>query len=138
MEVEEDKIVPPLKNAAPLLQKDRAQQEKNRKQAAALAVFEKKIADHELVMKPVSVEYGLTAAISRFSLLRTVGWIFASWSKTWPIISTPGLSCARSASETRQSCSAALANADARYAASAFAGGFHPYPSKWPRSKTFL
>lgn len=60
MEVEEDKIVPPLKNVLRLVtQKDRAQQEKNRKQeAAALAVFEKKIADHELVMKPVSVEYG--------------------------------------------------------------------------------
>ena len=36
MEVEEDKIVPPLKNVLRLVtQKDRAQQEKNRKQEAA-------------------------------------------------------------------------------------------------------
>lgn len=60
MDVDDEKIVSPLKNVVRLVTpKDRAQQEKNRAQEAdALKIFEKKIAEHKLEMKPVSVEYG--------------------------------------------------------------------------------
>lgn len=60
MEVADEQIVPPLKNVLrQVTAKDIAQQEKNRAQeAAALEIFAKKIADHALEMKPVSVEYG--------------------------------------------------------------------------------
>lgn len=60
MDVDDEKIVSPLKNVVRLVTpKDRAQQEKNRAQEAdALKIFEKKITEHKLEMKPVSVEYG--------------------------------------------------------------------------------
>ena len=63
-QVEDDKVVTPLKNVLrKATDKDYRQMEKNKGlEQEAFGVFEKKIAEHNLVMKAISVEYAFDAS----------------------------------------------------------------------------
>lgn len=59
------------------------------------------ISRHGLEMKLVEAEYTLDRSKIMFYFTADGAWTSASWSRIWPVSSTPASSCARSACGTR-------------------------------------
>ena len=110
-EVAENEVTAPLK---PVLRiataRDKQILEENKeKEKRAYEVCLQKIEKHKLDMNLTEVEYAFDG--------RTAVWTLESWSRIWPPLSIPVLSCARSACETRPRCWAVWVCAGGRFAA---------------------
>lgn len=117
-EVAENEVTAPLK---PVLRiataRDKQILEENRKKESAPTRCACKIEKHKLDMNLTEVEYAFDGSRFCFILLRTAVWTLESWSRIWPPLSIPVLSCARSACETRPRCWAVWVCAGGRFAA---------------------
>ena len=117
-EVAENEVTAPLK---PVLRiataRDKQILEENKeKEKRAYEVCLQKIEKHKLDMNLTEVEYAFDGSKILFYFTAD-GRILENWSRIWPPLSIPVLSCARSACETRPRCWAVWACAGGRFAA---------------------
>ena len=144
-EVEDDKVVQPLKPVLRVAtERDDEQEAGNKaKEKEAFKICQEKIRKHGLEMKLIDAEYTFdnNKVLFYFTAVGSFGWgdgeWMRSWEKTLQVFLKRESSCARSACATRRRFWAESASAAECFAVTAICPSLFRFPSRWRRSRTF-
>lgn len=136
-EVEDDKVIQPLKPVMRIAgERDIEQEAANKeKEKEAFKICKEKILKHGLEMKLIDAEYTFDNTRYYSILQQTDVSTSVNWSRIWQVCSRPVSSCARSASAMRPRSAAVSVSVDDLCAVTAICRISCRYPSRWRRSR---